>query len=142
MATETEPQRPGNTKILAQLNGSIALASILIFIDVVVEGCYEFSPMVCPVWLAISLIKGLVKRASPGIAAARLLIPIATLLLVLGNYFVQTRIAWANSATLIQACESYHKDNGKYPDRLDQLVPRYLSSVPSAKYCLMCNDFQ
>lgn len=92
--------------------------------------------LVCPVWFIVSGIKTAIQRPPFLIATARLLIPVGVLLLAICNYTVQRQIAKANSATLIQACESYYKDNGKYPDRLDQLVPRYLGSVPMAKYCL------
>ncbi len=133
---EAQTHRRGIAYLLAALGGSLVLACILIFWDVVDGGCYVFSALVCPVWFIVSGIKTAIQRPPFLIATARLLIPVGVLLLAICNYTVQRQIAKANSATLIQACESYYKDNGKYPDRLDQLVPRYLGSVPMAKYCL------
>ncbi len=74
-------------------------------------------------------------------AAIRVLIPVATGLLVIANYSVQKRIAMANSARLIQACEQYREAHGAYPGRLDDLVPHYLGSVPRAKYCCWLSGF-
>jgi hypothetical protein len=65
-----------------------------------------------------------------------------TLLLVLANYSIQKSIATANAAYIIQACESYREANGSYPARLDRLIPRYLRSIPRAKYCFWFGEFQ
>lgn len=52
------------------------------------------------------------------------------------NDAFQRGVAETNAEEVVAACESYRADNGRFPRRLDQLVPRYLSSVPVAKYCL------
>jgi hypothetical protein len=82
------------------------------------------------------------RQPSHRVAYARLLAPIITLILVVANYNVQGKIAMANAGRIIQACEEYRKNNGAYPERLDDLIPRYLNSVPRAKYCLQSSDFR
>ena len=67
--------------------------------------------------------------------------PALTLALVLTNNAVQSRIAEANAAKIVKACEEFHAANGKYPKTLGELVPKYLSSVPHAKYCLVFGEF-
>ena len=47
----------------------------------------------------------------------------------------------AFSSEETKACEDFHTDKGKYPNKLEDLVPGYLSSVPRAKYCLMQGEF-
>jgi hypothetical protein len=32
--------------------------------------------------------------------------------------------------TIVSAIEEYHADNGKYPDELNQLVPKYMVKIP------------
>jgi hypothetical protein len=41
---------------------------------------------------------------------------------------------------VIKACEEYQVANGRYPNKLDDLVPKYLTSVPPAKYCMFMGN--
>jgi len=50
-------------------------------------------------------------------------------------------MAETNAQRIIAACEEYHAAHGNYPDKLDELVPQYMSSVPVAKYCIAWNRF-
>lgn len=127
---------------LTAVRGTLFCSAVVIFLDVVVGGSYVFAALVCPIWFLVGVVRAIVQRPSGGVAAARVLIPVATLLLVVANHFLQGRIAMANSARLIQACERYREANGNYPERLVDLVPRFLSSIPRAKYCLGFGDFQ
>jgi hypothetical protein len=40
------------------------------------------------------------------------------------------------------ACEQFRLANGRYPDQLDELVPKHLRSIPQAKYSLVYGDFR
>ena len=126
---------------LTAVRGTLICSLVLIFFDVVVYGCYMFSVLVCPVWCVIAAVRAGLTRAGWGVAAARILIPVVTGLLADANYSVQRTIAMGNAARVIQACERYHEANGAYPERLAELVPRYLSSVPRAKYCCSQSEF-
>ena len=57
------------------------------------------------------------------------------------NNAVQIKIAEAHAAHIILACEGFHAANGRFPKSLDELVPRYIPSVPCAKYCLAYGKF-
>ena len=116
-------------------------ALVVVLLDVVFTGSYLCSALVCPIWFLTAVVRSVVRRPSFGVAAARVLIPLVTLLLVITNSSVQKRIAMANAARVIQACEQYRHANGAYPERLSDVVPSYLSSVPKAKYCLSFSDF-
>jgi hypothetical protein len=59
----------------------------------------------------------------------------------LGNGNLQWKISDAHAEQVIKACEEFRVANGRYPNRLDDLVPKYLSSVPPAKYCMFMGDF-
>jgi hypothetical protein len=51
-------------------------------------------------------------------------------------------MATGNAKRLIQACQKYREAHGDYPEKLSQLVPDYLGSVPMAKYCCFMGEFQ
>ena len=127
---------------LTAIRGTLICSLVLVFLDVVVGGTYLVSGLVCPIWFLVSAVRVIVCGPSLGVAAARMLIPLATGLLVVANSSVQTTIATDNAARVIQACERYREANGAYPERLSDLVPGYLSSVPMAKYCCFLGEFQ
>lgn len=126
---------------LAAIGGTLICSLVLVFLDVVVNGSYLVSALVCPIWFLIGVVRAIVHRPSLGVAAARVLIPLITGLLVVVNYSAQGTIAAGQAARVIQACERYREANGAYPERLSDLVPRYLSSVPKAKYCCTYSEF-
>jgi hypothetical protein len=49
--------------------------------------------------------------------------------------------ATSRAQTLIVACQAYKQDHAAFPQRLDDLVPKYLPSIPRAKYTLMWGEF-
>lgn len=131
--------RPGYS--LIQVRGSFFASLVLVLLDVVLDGSFVFTALFCPIWILISLGRLLAGRQGLGLATARILIPIVTGLMVAANYSLQKRIATANATRLIQACERYQQAMGDYPERLNDLVPRYLHSVPTAKYCIFYSAF-
>jgi hypothetical protein len=48
----------------------------------------------------------------------------------------QTKVTRTRAATIIQQLDTYQRQYGYYPDSLSQLVPHYLSSVPTTGYGL------
>lgn len=47
---------------------------------------------------------------------------------------INNRIAYENAKIIIAACEQYKIKKGAYPDRLNDLVPGYLTRIPVARY--------
>lgn len=126
---------------LTAIRGTLICALVVIFFDVVVSGCYMFSFFVCPIWFVVGAVRSGIQRPGLGVAAARVLIPIVTFLLVDANCSLQRTIAMGNAERLIEACERYRQANGAYPERLAELVPRYLNAIPRAKYCCFQGEF-
>jgi hypothetical protein len=122
--------------------GGLLLAGILLLVDGVIDGSFILSLGVCPIWLVIAFVRACSSRADNALRAARVLLPQLTLLLVLANYHLQVKVAMGNATRIIQACERYRGEHGSYPDRLTDLVPRFLSAVPRAKYCLADASFR
>ncbi|MDD5285972.1 MAG: hypothetical protein PHD54_08940 [Desulfuromonadaceae bacterium] len=125
---------------LRLIRGSLICASVLLLFDAV-NGTF-ISAGVCPIWFLVSLVKAIKKRPGWGIGVSRIIIPILTLAIVAGNAAMQSKIANANAERIIVACEQFRSATGKYPDRLDELVPKYLTSIPQARYALMFSDFR
>jgi hypothetical protein len=118
------------------IRGSIGAAAIVLTLDVVLFGSILMSLVFCPIWILVSLLKSAIHRPGWGLALARILIPALTLWLVKANDAFQLRVAETNGQRIVAACEEYHAANGRFPGDLDELVPKYMNSVPVAKYCL------
>ncbi len=121
--------------------GSLFVAAILIVFDVILSGSFLISYLVCPVWFLVSVVKGAIRLPGWRIALFRIAAPVMTLGIVLTLNEVQWKIAEIQAERIINACEEFHDANGRYPQSLNELVPRHLRSIPRAKYCLMFGDF-
>jgi hypothetical protein len=115
---------------------SIIAAVVLLAWDGAFSASFVMSVLACPIWFLVGLLKNAIERPGWGLALARIGIPALTLGLVWANNAVQLGIAETNAQRVVAACEAYQADHGRFPEKLDELVPRYLNSVPLAKYCL------
>jgi hypothetical protein len=134
---------PDNARAKSQpdLRSSLAIACLLIALDAAFTGSYLLSLLCCPVWTIHSIFTSVRERASKSIILLKVAIPALTLGVVLANNVVQVRIAEMNAERIVSACEAFRVSCGEYPTSLDELVPRYLPSVPRAKYCLAFGNF-
>ncbi len=121
---------------------SLAGAMVLVTFDVVVDGSFMFSFFVCPIWFLASVVKNAIQRPGRGIMLFRIAVPALTLGIVLSNNFVQRKIAHVHAERIIEACEEFHVAHARYPHTFDEIVPRYLGSIPRAKYCLAYGQFE
>jgi MFS family permease len=134
--------KPGERAKPAAIGGSVLGALVLMFWDCVNGGTYITSIIVCPVWLATSVVKNTIQRPGWRTALLRIAAPALTLGIVLANDAFQRDIAERNAKRIIKACDDFHAANHRYPRTLDELVPRYLNCVPRAKYCLTWGEFR
>jgi hypothetical protein len=118
------------------IRGSLGAAAALLLWDVALSGSFVMSMIFCPIWILVSLLRSAIHRPGWRLAVVRVAIPVLTLLIVRANDTVQRGIAEANALRVVAACEAYHADSGRFPRKLADLVPRYLDSVPVARYCL------
>lgn len=125
---------------LRVIRGSLIGAFVLVVFDAV-NGTFVTAG-VCPIWFFVSLVKAIKRRPGWAIGLSRIVIPVLTLAIIVGNAAIQSKIANANAERIIVACEQFLAATGEYPDQLDELVPKYLSSIPRAKYALMFSDFR
>jgi hypothetical protein len=120
---------------------SIVGAFVVLAWDVALTGWFGMSFFVCPIWFLVSIIKNTIQRPGWIIAIIRIAIPALTLTLAMANDAIQYRIGKANAPIIVAACEEFHAANGRFPKTLDELVPRYMPSIPRAKYCLVFGEF-
>jgi hypothetical protein len=121
--------------------GSVCISALVLFWDVGNEGFYTFSLIICPPWFLISVIKNAIQRPGWRTAIPRVSVPLLTFAIAFGNGNLQWRISDAHAQQVIKACEEFRLAKGRYPSKLDELVPKYLSSIPPAKYCMFLSDF-
>jgi len=60
----------------------------------------------------------------------RFAIYLAAVLLVFGLRVYNTALAKERAATIISAVEAYKRQNGVYPEKLEQIVPGFMSKIP------------
>jgi hypothetical protein len=141
-ALRSESPSNSSTRVprIAAIGGSLAVASVMLFLDVVVNGSYLFSCLICPVWFVVAAFRGLIGK-NWRLALLRIAMPILTLAIILGNSAIQWNLAEAKAVQIIAACEKFSTDSGRYPKNLNELVPKYLPSIPRAKCCFLQGDF-
>ncbi|WP_165227074.1 hypothetical protein [Aquisphaera insulae] len=136
MRNETAANGTGVRGFFRDIRGGVVAAAVLLACDVAFSGSYLMSIIVCPIWFLVSLIRNAIQRPGWCLALVRIGLPALTLGLVWINTDVQLKIAEANARRIVAACEAYHAAHGRFPEKLDELVPNYMNSVPVAKYCL------
>ncbi len=62
--------------------------------------------------------------------------------LIIGANIFNNMIAERRAKDIIAACEQFKTKSGRYPEKLSELVPEFLSKVPSAKYSLTGSAFR
>jgi hypothetical protein len=105
------------------------------------DGSFLLSMLVCPLWLLVSLVRGVWLRPGWGVALVRGAIPVAVLAVALLNDAFQRRLAMGRADQVVKAIGDYRDENGLYPGDLKQLVPKYLSFVPLPKNAIAFNAF-
>jgi hypothetical protein len=137
----TPPPPHGGAATRRRVRGSVIGALLLLAWDAGMNGTFLMSMIACPIWFFVSILKNAIQRPGWRPALIRIAIPAVTLTLVLANDAVQYRIGKANASRIVEACEQFRAVDGRFPETLDELVPRYLPSIPRAKYCLTLGEF-
>lgn len=70
------------------------------------------------------------------------LIYFSAAILVFASNHINNKIAHNRAVELIQVIEKYKQDNGSYPEKLEVLVPKYISNIPKAKFTFYGSDFR
>ncbi len=61
--------------------------------------------------------------------------------LIIASNRINNKIALDRATTIISACDQYKVEHGVYPEKLNDLIPKYLDSIPPAKYIFNIINF-
>jgi hypothetical protein len=64
-----------------------------------------------------------------------------TFLLVWTYILTNRNMAARRADALIAACDAYDAKHGRYPDRLEELIPEFVDRIPRARYVVMWGEF-
>lgn len=124
---------------------TLALCAVLVLADAFVLNQGIISVLV-GLWLLLVSIPGaFFSKRWKGIRLARLghiAMGMSAVILVFVINGANNKLARSRAETVIAAVDSFHSAQSRYPASLEQLVPAYLPSVPSAKYTFVFNDFR
>ena len=67
---------------------------------------------------------------------------LSAVVLVFGLNYANNQVAQSRADVLVSAVKSFYSENQHYPQSLNDLVPRYVEQIPSAKYTLTSNEFR
>lgn len=51
-------------------------------------------------------------------------------------------MARESAGSLIVAVEQFHAKHGRYPERLEEMVPEFVAEIPRAKYVVIADRFR
>jgi hypothetical protein len=139
--------RPINTKGPAPLKRTAIAIALLFVFDLFVMGQGIFSLMVSFLGVTLLLVGAVWAyiRGRRELSINRLYRASMYVALAIATFGMLNVHAWTaekRADQVIAACRSYKAKNGKFPDRLQDLVPDFLPSIPPAKYTLTSGDFQ
>jgi len=120
---------------------SVGAAVALLAWDTGITGSCVASLILCPIWLVASLAKTAIQGPGWKLRVLRAAFPAVTLGVAVANSAFQLRVAETNAARIVAACEEFQAAHGRFPDSLEQLLPRYLPSIPRARYSLLFGEF-
>lgn len=67
---------------------------------------------------------------------------LSSVILVFCLNALNNQIAQSRADVLVSAVKKFYSENQRYPKSLDDLVPRYVDQIPSAKYTFTFNEFK
>ena len=92
--------------------------------------------------LLVKLFKAGKDRERVGLLLTKAGIYAIMIILIIGTNALNNMIAESRAKDIIAACEQFKAKNGRYPDKLTELVPDYLPAIPAAKYSVMGAPFR
>lgn len=67
---------------------------------------------------------------------------LSSVVLVFALNHLNNQIAQSRADVLVSAVKKFYSENQHYPKSLDDLVPRYVDHIPSAKYTFTFSEFK
>jgi hypothetical protein len=126
--------------VLVKLRKTIIAASLLFAFDAFYLNQFLVVMLFIFIGIPVFLVKLFLRRRD--IERRRLLLARAAVygcmvILIIAAFFANNAFAEHQAKRVIAACEQFRAKTGAYPEKLAQLVPDYLGSIPKAKPLLM-----
>ncbi len=126
------------------LRSTVITAVCLFIVDAIVFGWFVIAvsaSIALALWLIprtlLDFIRGNVLMVRGLKTGTYLCMVAATFAAYAGNSY----LAKARADTVIAGVDQFKADHHRYPESLTELVPKYMSSVPRAKYTVMYGEF-
>ena len=107
---------------------------MLYFLDALLVGLPSLGTFLCVVFMLTNFVAFLWRRKGDraivvkyGIRSLALCL---TVIAILGTFMFNRHLGHVNARLIIKAVEDYRSEQGKYPERLEDLVPQFLPKVP------------
>jgi hypothetical protein len=125
------------------LTRAVIFSLLLVLIDAIWLNQGSLALVVGVFVLLVGLPRSLLRKFSPTrLQRLRILgIYLSAAVLVFGLNYLNNQIAQSRAVILVSAVKNFYSENKHYPQSLNDLVPRYIEQIPSAKYTLMFNQF-
>ena len=115
---------------------TLVVCAVLYFLDALFIGLPSLGTFFCVVFMITNFVAFLWRRKGEraivmkyGIRSLALCM---TVFAILSTFMFNRHLGHVNARLIIKAVEDYRSEQGKYPERLEDLVPRYFSKVPRA----------
>jgi hypothetical protein len=115
---------------------TFVVCAVLYFLDALFIGLPSLGTFLCVVFMITNFVAFLWRRKGEraivmkhGIRSLALCL---TVFAILSTFMFNRHLGHVNARLIIKAVEDYRSEQGKYPERLEDLVPQYFSKVPRA----------
>lgn len=130
--------------MLIQLRTTIITAALLFAADAFIINQFLITMLTILIGIPVFLVKLFRRRTD--MERRRMLLAKAAVywcmvILIIAVFEANNMLAEHRAQPIITACEQFRSKTGAYPEKLEQLVPDYLGSIPRAKLVMIGNSF-
>jgi hypothetical protein len=113
---------------------TLVVCAVLYFLDALLIGLPSLGTFLCVIFMLTNFVAFLWRRKGDRAIMVkygiRSLTICLTVLAILSTFMFNRHLGHVNARLIIKAVEDYRVEQGKYPERLEELVPQFLSEVP------------
>jgi len=126
------------------LRSIVITAACLFIVDAVVFGWFVIAvsaSIVLVLWLIPSTLLALIRGNVLTVREMKTGVYLCMVAAIFAAYAGNNYLAKSGADTVIAAVDKFKTDHHRYPESLPELVPKYLNSIPRAKYTVMYGEF-
>jgi hypothetical protein len=126
------------------LRSTVIIAVCLFIVDAIVFGWFViglFASIALVFWLIPRTLLDFIRGNAVMVRVLKTGIYLFMVAAIFAAYAGNSYLAKAGADTVIAAVDQFKAVQHRYPESLIELVPKYMSSVPRAKYTVMYGEF-